>query len=137
MVKVAEKKKARNPWLPFIGFMIAVSVGVIAYFGSPLLTELIKNQLGEAEFNSRLGSTSQGTFEAAVAVFIWLVLFAVVMMIVAAAIGEDPEEEGRLLRPREGDAKAAKQYLKKLDKLEKRRGKQMAAKRAAKEREEE
>lgn len=136
MVKVAEKKKAKNPWLPFVGFMIAVSVGVIAYFGAPILTEFVKDYIGEAEFNRRLGTTSQGTFELAVAVFIWLILFATAMMIVAAAIGEDPEEEGRLLRPREGDAKAAKQYLKKLDKLEKRRAKQMAAKRAAKEREE-
>jgi hypothetical protein len=135
MVKEAEKVKRINPFLPFIGFVVAVSVGVIAYFVAHPLTELIKDQLAPGEFERRLGTLTQENFEIAIALVLWLLLFAVAMFIVSAGIGLDPEEADTLVPPRPGDVKGTKAYLKKLDKVEARRAKQIKAKRAADERE--
>ena len=135
MVKQAEKVKRANPFLPFIGFVVAVSVGVMAYFLAHPVTELIEDQLAPGEFQRRLGDISQENFEIAVAAVLWLLLFSVAMFIVAAAIGLDPEEADTLVAPRPGDVKGTKAYLKKLDKVEARRAKQLKAKKAADERE--
>lgn len=133
MVKEAQKTKKMHPLLPVMGLVIAVCLGVLAYFLSPIVIDLIEKQVGEYEFNQRVGNSRQ-YLEYAFAAFIWLVLFALAMAIVSAAIGEDPEEELRLVRPREGDVRAWRKYERAQRKMEERRMKQAKAKLRAEER---
>jgi hypothetical protein len=137
-IKQAEKQKSINRFVPLMGLVIALALGVIAFFISGPIVDLIADQLGREDFEKRLLSgrvypteeerqealdqqflVVQGAFAAA----FWLVMFVIVMTIFASLLGDDPDEEMRLVRPREGDAKGWAKYNKQLEKLEKKRAK--------------
>lgn len=101
MVKEYKAKKKRNPYLPILGFVILISLAVLSFFIAPLLIDFAKGAVGEAEFNSRLGSLTETQLQGAIAFVLWLILFASSMMIVSAALGDDPSAKDRLVRPRE------------------------------------
>ncbi|MFP4322758.1 MAG: hypothetical protein ACLFTK_09915 [Anaerolineales bacterium] len=125
MVKDAKRKKiTAGPLLPLVGFVLVVSLGIVAYFSSPLAVDLAREQIGPAEFDSRLAQDNieRSMVDNAFAVLVWLVLMATTMMLVAAAIGEDPDKENTLVRPREGASeKEWQKYQKEWAKLEKKR----------------
>ncbi len=125
MVKDAKRKKiTAGPLLPLIGFTLAVTLGVIAYFSAPLLVDFAKTNLGEQEFEQRLAQDNieEGQVQIAFAVVLWLALFGLTMTIVAAAIGEDPEKENAIVRPREdASPKEWKKYREEWAKVEKKR----------------
>jgi len=123
MVKEAKKPTAPSKaLLPAMGLISALAFAVLAYFLAPYVVDLIAKQVGEQEFYNRLGSTSRTTFEYAIAVMLWLVIFSTAMFFVAALIGEDPAKEEQLVKPAPGaSAKELKAYYKKLEKIEDRR----------------
>jgi len=130
MVKTAKQAKKGERLLPAMGFVIAVALAVVAWFAAPELIALGKNN---ADINKELtGMTlqEQEYFEYAVAAFLWLALFGISMLFVSMAIGEDPQDEQLILRPREdASPKEVKAYLKKVKKMEERRLKQAEEKR--------
>ena len=139
MVKEAKKERKYQRIMPAMGFIIAVTLGVVAYFVAPeFLVFMRTDGPSHASINERLSDMSASEYqlmEYATMVFIWLVLFGAAMLIVAVAIGEDPREEEMILRPKEkATPKEVKQYLKKVKKMESRRLKQAEAKRKADER---
>jgi hypothetical protein len=119
-----KQKKPEHYLLPAMGLIIAVAVAVIAYLLAPITIDLIRNQMGEARFDARLGSFSEQNLQIAFTVVIWLVLFALSMMLVSALIGVDPNSEDQLVRPRENASeKEWAKYEKRLAKIRKRRQK--------------
>lgn len=126
MTNVVKKqtKKQKHYLLPAMGLVVAVAVGALSYFVAPIVIELIRGQMGEARFDARLGDFSEQNLRIAFSVVCWFVLFALSMMIVAMLLGEDPEDEDRLVRPREGASdKEWKKYEKAIGKIRAKRAK--------------
>jgi|GEM_PF-1265978 len=121
MVKEAKKEKKINPFLPVLGLTLAVMMGIISFFAAPFLLDLFIDYYGEVEFNRQLGDVDRSFVEYGFMALMFFSLFGIVMFIVAAAIGEDPEDEQRLVRPREGDVKAMKKWEAKQAKIDQRR----------------
>lgn len=134
MVKEVKIERKKNPFMPVIGLLLAFVVAIIAYFASPYAVNLAENvyeSQTNQNFDRRLGA-NPGSLEAerrrdqleiAFAVLIWFTVYAVLMFVLAAAIGEDPATEERLVTPRLGDKKATKKFFKEQDKLQARRAK--------------
>ena len=140
MVKVADKKKRMHPLLPVMGFVVGICLLVIAYFAAPEVINLIRNQMGEADFNQRLGiapgeEITNTPIHFAFAALIFFASFALMMTFVSIAIGSDPTTGDTVLHPREGDIKGLKKYAKHIEKEEKQRAQLMAEKRKRDERE--
>ena len=122
-VKPTQNKRKPNQFLPIMGLLIALCVGVIAYFGAPLLVDVVKDQV-DLETRRRMVEDEQ-YLTIAFGVIIWLVSFSLLMVVVSAAFVEDPDNEERLLRPPPGSSpKELKRYYKLLEKQEKKRIKQ-------------
>lgn len=130
MVKeIGPEKASRHGLLPVMGLVLALCFAGIAYFSAPPLIAFIQEQTGKAAFNQRIGGEENlQMLEIAFSIIIWFILLSVSMMIVAILVGEDPDEEDRILQPRLGDKKKTKKYFKDMDKMEKRRAKQLKAK---------
>lgn len=124
MVKQAEKKKpARYSILPAMGLVLAITYGVIAFFLGPILFDLaIENS---ADFAQSVGDTEPRYIEIGISAVVWLLMLVLSMFIVSAAIGEDPEEEMRMIKPRADDPKAVKRYIQYQEKLAKTRRQQI------------
>lgn len=123
MVKQAEKPKpAHVKYLPAMGLIIAVIYGAMAFFIGPLLVELLADN--SQKFTDRIKGYEQ-YFEYGMSFVVWILLLMLTFIIVSALIGEDPEEEFRVLKPRAGDAKQTKKYIKYQEKLAKTRSKQI------------
>jgi hypothetical protein len=132
MVKQAEKIRRKSSLLPAMGLVLAVCVAVIAYFAAPLLVELLRENVGA--FNARVGNPAEivdtpagaitrlRLIELGMVVVLWLALYGLSMIVVTSALGEDPEDEERLMRPRENASeKEWERYRKRYAKLEQRR----------------
>ena len=124
-----KSKKKPNQFLPVMGLLIAICVGVIAYFAAPLAIDGVKEVMGAQEYRNRIATAENEKYLTyAFGVMIWLVVFSILMLLVSAAIGEDPDKEERLLKPPPGSSpKVLKEYYKKLEQLEKKRIKQAEA----------
>jgi hypothetical protein len=139
MVKEAKKVRKYQRIMPAMGLIIAVTLGILSYLLAPELISFARSDgPSAATVNERLSEMTADELqllEYAVTVILWLVLFGVSMLIVAIAIGEDPQKEEMILRPRENASpKEVKKYLKKVKQMEDRRLKQAAAKKKADER---
>jgi hypothetical protein len=125
MVKQAEKEKPfRIAILPAMGFILAIVYGVIAFFASPLILGLVEDQMGEYQFEQRFGETDedQQTIRMGLSAALWVTLFAISMLIVAAFLNEDPDKEDSLIRPRrDASEKEWVKYEKKLAQIQARR----------------
>lgn len=126
MVKEAKKQtKGGNPYLPVMGFILGIAYIVMAYFLGPLLVDVAEYAYEEIQgeaFETRVPDADRPTLEYVFMGFTFLVLFSFSMMIVAAALNEDPDVEDRLVKPRPEDGpKAMKKYIKEYQKMEARR----------------
>lgn len=122
MVKKAEVEKKQNPYLPVMGLFMAIAYSAVAYGAAPLVVGLIKDYAPLNANQLYQLTSNEGSLTNAFAVFIWLILFSLTMLIVAAAIGEDPHKEDTMLRPREGASeKEWQRYEKHLAKTKERR----------------
>jgi hypothetical protein len=130
MVKQAKKKKSGSALLPVMGFLLAIVYGVIAYYLSPVLTELLMEN--SARFESRIGDMV-GQFELGLSFVLWILLMAISFMMVAGLLGEDPDKEMQVLKPRPGDKKQTKRYIRYQEKLAKKRQQQIKEKKAREE----
>lgn len=139
MVKQAEKKKRMHPLLPAIGFIVGLCLLAISYFAAPVVIDLMREQMGAAEFDQRLNLDPGQEIENSPIHFgfmamIFFATFALMMTIVSIAIGEDPTVADTVLHPRDGDIKGLKQYAKHIEREEKKRAKLLAEKRKQEER---
>ena len=130
MVKDASTERRPHALLPIMGLVVAIAIGIVAYFLSPILLDIIRDQMGVQSYERRLGRVDDDTLRYIFSGLLWLILFSICMMIVAVAIGEDPEEEARLVKPALSRAKPkeVKKYLKGITKIEDRRVKQLEEK---------
>lgn len=119
VVKQAEKKKKQNPFLPIIGLVIVVCFGIIAYFSSPFLVDLIRENLPQIDEQVSADPDGPRNLRIAVGVMVWFILSSIFMMISAANRGKDiVQDEYSNLRPRGAEAtdKALDKYDKELSK---------------------
>lgn len=97
MVKQAEKIRKRSPFLPVVGLIIAVGLGVVAaLLIEPLLTLL-------PELRTALLSTGSNYnyMRFAIGGVIWLVMCGLAYFLVALLAGNDPNRiKGTPMRPR-------------------------------------
>jgi hypothetical protein len=135
MVKTAKKERKFRKIMPAMGLVIAVALGIVAWFLAPEIIDLAKKNASINEQLTGMTLQEQDYFEYAVAAFLWLLFFGMAMLAVSIAIGEDPQEEQLILRPKEkASPREVKAYLKKVKAMEERRLKQAEAKRKADER---
>jgi hypothetical protein len=98
MVRQAEKHETKNPLLPVFGLIIAIGLGVAAWFGSDLLIQAVP------QLKSNFGGVGQQATigHVAIAIGLWLALLALAFFLVALLTGKDPESaKGMKLPPRE------------------------------------
>ena len=132
-MKKPDKSSTPKTLMPLLGFIVAGGLGVIAYFLAPELIKFLSTQgiqgMGQFQFYDKLGivdgdvegSSARYVFAA----LIWGLLFSILMVVVAMALGTHPEDEDVImLRPKENDAKAMKKYYEKLEKQKKKMTKQ-------------
>ena len=125
---VEAKKKGRSKaFLPLVGIVLAVALGVVAYFVAPILIEFAEDQSADiarqfARFRVDYGENAP---DYVAACLLWMVMLAVTVFIVAAAIGEDPEKEVfRYMGPSPADRDKHIKQLRRELKEAKRRAKQ-------------
>src|SRR5687768_16696377 len=126
MVKQAEKSIGIRAYFPIMGLVLAISVGVLAYFLAPELIKLLAGMefqgTPEGEFYRKLDilysdpsqihdALMNTKAQLAFAALLWLIIFSTMMVFVSAAIGEDPDKEFTILQPRKGDIKGAKKFV--------------------------
>ena len=137
MVKEAKKQRKYRRIMPAMGFVIAVTLGIMSWLLAPEVVHFARTD-GPSMINERLSDMNDEELqylEYAVTAMLFLVLFGAAMLMVSVAIGEDPMEEEMLLRPRmNASPKEVKKYLKKVKQMEDRRLRQAEAKRKADER---
>ena len=84
------KKKKRNPLLPIIGLVLALSFAGIAYVVEPPVEAFLVNS------GVSLSGLAPTTLRLLLAGMIWLVLFGTAMFIVAILSGHTPDEDESL-----------------------------------------
>ncbi len=98
MVKQAEKHVKRNPLLPIFGLIIAIGLGIAAWFGSDLLIQAVP-QL-KANFGAENPQAPTGHI--AITIGLWLAALAFTFFLVAVLTGRDPDSaKGMKLPPRQ------------------------------------
>lgn len=123
MVKQAEKKKpARLAILPAMGMVLALTYAAMAYFLGPMLFDLLVER--SDEFALRIEGNEK-YFRIGLSLVIWFFMLVVSMLLVSIALGEDPEKEMRMIKPRPGDKKGTARYIKYQEKLAKTRQSQI------------
>lgn len=122
------KRKGRSKaFLPLIGIILAVLLGIIAYVVAPLLVEWLADQSDSiasrfAQFRIDYGENAP---DYVAALLLWLVMLAVMVFVAAATIGEDPEKEAfRYMGPSPADKKKRVKELQRELREAKRRAKQ-------------
>jgi uncharacterized Tic20 family protein len=123
-----KRKRRSRALLPVMGLMLAVLLGVVAVFTSPLLVELIEEQQPDvanqfADFEADYG---ENAVDYVIAAVMWLVMLAFMMFIAAMAIGSDKAEKEmwETLGPHPADKKAVIKAKKKQLKEAKKRARQ-------------
>src|SRR5690606_12773994 len=94
-------KEARKPvsrrkaFLPVLGLALAIALAVVAYVAAPLVVELIEGLSADIarQFAQLRVEYGENAVDYIFAFVLWLVMLALMVFIVAAAIGEDPEKE--------------------------------------------
>jgi len=108
-VKVAEKKRRRNPLLPVLGLLIAISLAVFSYAVEDPFIKLIQSKFPNAGLSqsptdpfslTRIGFTFA----------IWIFLLVVFSMIVAIAGGKSPDDAKDIVMPPRTKAERDKRY---------------------------
>lgn len=120
-----KNEKRSGALMPIVGLTLAIAVGVIAYFLTPMLVDFGVEQ--NETFAERIEGSEQ-EFTLGATVVVWLIVFTLGMLLVSIAIGSDPRKEDYVLHPREGDAKGYKKYQKHLEKQKAKRDKLMKQK---------
>jgi hypothetical protein len=112
VVKQAEKKQKKNPFLPVIGLAIAIALGVIAYFSAPFLLDLLADNSEKIALQIKDPAYKRNmTF--IIAFIIWLVTLSFMVAVVASVSSKNiVEDEYKNLQPREYDPKAIAKYEK-------------------------
>jgi hypothetical protein len=132
---VPEPEKKFNPFLPMLGLILAIMIGVVAYFAAPIVVDLLEKNVDQ--FATRLQEEPERKDQVTIGIgaFIWIAFFGLAMTIVMAAKPRDiVDEEYANLKPRDlTDPKAVQRYEKKFAKN--RRDKIKAVKRIKKQRE--
>ena len=128
--RLTEAKKPasrRKAFLPVIGLVLAIALGVLAYFAAPYLVEWVEgldNGIAR-QFAQLRAERGENVVDYIAAFALWLVLLALLVFIVAATVGEDPEKEVfKFMGPSPADRKQQVKELRRELKEAKRRAKQ-------------
>ncbi len=107
MVKQAEKKRNRSPFLPVLGLFLAIVLLVAAYGASDLIyqsSRQVRDALKTLAMVNFLGKpTNQGVIM--LAFVFWLIFLALAYFVVAVAAGKDPESTKDIPMPPRGREK--------------------------------
>ena len=126
-------KEARKPvsrrkaFLPVLGLALAIALAVVAYVAAPLVVELIEGLSADIarQFAQLRVEYGENAVDYIFAFVLWLVMLALMVFIVAAAIGEDPEKEAfKHMGPSPADRNEQVKALRRQLKDAKRRAKQ-------------
>lgn len=122
-----KKKGHRKAFLPLLGLALAIALGIVAYVAAPFLVEWIEDQSDDiarqfAQFRFDYG---ENALDYVTAFVLWIVMLALMVFVVAATIGEDPEKEPfHYMGPSPADQKKQVKVLRRELKDAKRRAKQ-------------
>lgn len=120
---------------PVMGLILAVAVGVVAYFVAPMVIDQLQEnftQFDEAliEEDEVIGeqSSNEALITYATTGFIWFVIFSILMLLVSGIAGRDSvvESERKTLHPRQ-DQLTKRQAEKYYGKISKQRRQKIAA----------
>ncbi len=119
-----KKKRRSKALLPLMGLMLAVLLGVVAYFLAPIALDGLASV--NEEWHGRVYQADDPTtpvdesqeflpnYEYLMAIILWVVLLAFAMTVVAMAVGSAPEKETlKMMGPSPADKKAVAKQLKK------------------------
>jgi len=94
-------KEARKPvsrrkaFLPVLGLALAIALAVVAYVIAPFVVELIEGLSADIarQFAQLRVEYGENAVDYLFMFVLWLVMLALMVFIVAATVGEDPEKE--------------------------------------------
>ena len=118
--------KKPNPLLPVLGVFLGGSLAVAAYFGAPLLIDILSENIGS--FDESTKEIEDDMLHYAFAVLIWFISFSILMTVVASVAARPTviEQEQRTLHPRK-DKLTQREAKKYESKIQKQRKKKIAA----------
>ena len=135
--KPPEYKPKTNPYLPIIGLVLAIMLGIIAYFASPYLTDLLIENVENLQTRIAEEPDGERNLRIAVGVLVWIAALAVSMMFVGIGTSRSlVEEEAQTLRPREMTEKQLRKYEEELARNREKKRKMIKKLKKKKEREE-
>lgn len=89
VVKQQEHKKKVNPYLPFIGLVLAVSIGLLAFGASALLKDVVLEQFPEIKTNLAEEENGELYMQGTIGVIIWFTGFVIAMSVVSMGMAKD------------------------------------------------
>ncbi len=107
MVKQAEKRRNRSPFLPVLGLLLAVVLFAVAWASAQLLVQIkaIKSALNGLQMVKLFGTpVNQG--QIMLAFMLWLVFLAIAYFLVAVLSGKDPESTKDIPMPQKNRKKS-------------------------------
>lgn len=130
--------KKPNPLLPILGIVMAVSLGIAAYFVSPIIIELLEDNV--AQFNEAAQDIDDDMLHYAFTAFLWFSTFSTLMALVAVVAARPTvvEQEQRTLHPRldQLTSREARKYENKIQKQRQKKIETLKRMKAQQEREE-
>lgn len=136
VIKQQERKKKTNPYLPVIGLVLAISIGLLAYGLSTFLIDPLIDQFPELQTRIAQEPDSKLYIQAGIGILLWFTGFVIAMSLVSMNMAHNiVEDEYNMMIPVNPTQKDIENYRKALSKN--RQDKIKAAKRLKKKKERE
>lgn len=136
VIKQQERKKKVNPYLPFVGLILAISIGLLAFGASSLLKDPLIEQLPELQARIAEDPNNELYIQGAIGVIIWFTGFVTAMSFVSMGLNKNiVEDEYGIMLPVNPTQKDIDKYRKAMSRN--RKDKIEAAKRLKKKKERE
>ena len=136
VVKQQEHKKKVNPYLPIIGLVLAISIGLLAFGLSSVIKDPLIKQFPELQDRITEEPESETYIQGAIGIVIWFTGFIIAMSFVSMGLTQNiVEDEYGIMMPANPTAKDIEKYRKAMTKN--RKDKIKAAKRLKKKKEQE
>jgi H+/Cl- antiporter ClcA len=107
-IKVVEKTRKRNPLLPVLGLLIAITLAVFSYAVEEPFIKLLQSRFPNAGLTQSADPFSLTRIGFTLA--IWIFLLVIFSIIVAIAGGKSPDDAKGIIMPPRTQAERDKRY---------------------------
>ncbi len=114
MAEHSPNKHRKSGFLPLMGLLLAVSIGVAAFFAAPLIDTTLQENI--SSYLENVGDVPETTRHIMIGVLIWFIAFSISILFVSSIAGGDSlvEQEGKVIHPR--GRKLTEKQIKKIEK---------------------